>query len=164
MGELRTEGRETYLDGVRRTGKRRPQFDERGQEELSKWLMTQRPLVSRYVQDIQSGRFTDKEISRKGLQWVNGSLSTMLYKGMEVAPRQMWRWVTNFAKENCVTCLRLHGQVHQMKTYISRGLVPKSVRLVCHGDFCGCRLIKDDGPAKGRIRAVRFVRRDLFLN
>ena len=162
MSELRSEGRETYLDGVRRTGKRKPVFDERGQKELSKWLISQRPLVTRYVQDIQSGRFSDKELSRKGLQWVNGSLSTMLYKGMEVAPKQKWRWITNFAKENCVTCLRLHGQVHQMKTFASRGLLPKSVRLVCHGDFCGCRLVKDDGPAKGRIRAVRFVRRSLL--
>jgi hypothetical protein len=164
MDTLRKEGKDTYLDGVRRTGKRNVKFDERGENKLASWLIKQRPLVARYVADVQSGKYTDKQLQQKGLQWVNGSLSTMLYEGMSVAPRQMWRWVTNFAKENCITCLRLHGQVHQMKTYTSRGLVPKSVRLVCHGDFCGCRLVKDDGPAKGRIRAVRFVRRALFIS
>jgi hypothetical protein len=166
MGELRSEGTEAYLDGVKRTGVRKPVFDERGQNALADWLSKQRPFVSGYVSDVISGKYSDKQLENKGLQWVNGSLSDMLYKGMGVNPKIMWKWVTNFAKENCITCLRLHGQVHQFKTYASRGLLPKSIRLVCHGDNCGCRLQKANpgDKATGKIGAVRFVRRALFLN
>jgi hypothetical protein len=164
MGELRSEGTEAYLDGVKRTGVRKPVFDERGQNALADWLSKQRPFVSGYVSDVISGKYSDKQLENKGLQWVNGSLSDMLYKGMEVNPKIMWKWITNFAKENCITCLRLHGQVHQFKTYASRGLLPKSIRLVCHGDNCGCRLQKANpgDKAKGSIGAVRFVRRALL--
>jgi len=163
LNELRKKGETAYIDGLKRAGAKKPVFDDRGQRELSQWLSRQRPLVTGFVTDVESGKFSDKELTNRGLQWANGSLIDMMYKGMEANKRKKWRWVTNFFKENCVTCLALHGQVHQFKTYSSRNLLPKSIRLVCHGFNCGCKLVEDDGPVKGRIAAVRFVRRALNL-
>lgn len=159
LDELRKEGQETYIDGVRRTGLRKVSFDEQAQTTLNQWLIRQRPFVAQFVGDVQSGRYTDKQLESKGLQWVNGSLTAMLHAGMAIQPKIKWRWITNFAKENCVTCLRLHGQIHEFTTYATRGLLPQSANLVCTGLNCGCRLQKTDEPAQGRIRAVRYVRR-----
>jgi hypothetical protein len=164
LGELEEGGREAYLDGLKRAGKKKPEFDAKGKKQLATWLSKQRGFVSSFVASVEDGKFSAKQLANKGLQWTNGSLSDMLYKGMEDgAPRKMWLWRYNPAKEHCVTCLRLNGQVHQMKTYASRGLLPRSTRLVCHGDNCGCRLIPHDGPARGKIGAVRFVRRSLSV-
>jgi hypothetical protein len=164
LNELRKGGREAFLDGLKRAGLKSPKFDKDGEKELALWLTEQRPFLKSFVADVKGGKFTEKQLSSKGLQWANGSLTNMLYKGMEIgAPRKKWRWVINFLKENCVSCLGLNGQVHTMKAYANKGLLPQSVRLVCHGDFCGCKLVADDGPAKGRLGAVRFVRRSLSI-
>jgi len=160
LEQLKRDGEAAYLDGLKRAGIKKPELGESGQTALSQWLSKQQPLVRSFVMDVGSGKYTDKELSNKGLQWSNGSLSDMLYKGMvDAAPRKLWRWVINPLKEHCVTCLRLNGQVHTMKAYADRGLLPNSVRLVCHGDFCGCKLVPDDGPARGRLASVRYVRR-----
>jgi len=163
LNELREGGREAYLDGLKKAGRKKPKFDDQGQAALAKWLSRQRPFVSEFVKSVTDGKFTAKELTRKGLQWTNGSLSDMLYKGqLDGAPKKLWKWVLGKTKKHCITCLRLNGQVHQMKTYTSQGLVPRSVRLVCHGDFCDCGLKPDDGPARGKLAAVRFVRRSLL--
>ena len=160
MDELRKGGRFAYLDGLKRAGKRRPEFDDQGQAALALWLSKQRGFVNSFVSNVVQGKFTAKQLANKGVEWTNGSLSDMLYKGMEDgAPKKLWRWQYDHRKDHCVTCLRLNGQVHQMKTYASRGLLPRSTRLVCTGRNCGCDLVPDDGPARGRLAAVRFVRR-----
>ena len=160
LNALRKDGEEAYIDGLKRAGRKKPEIDDAAKKTLSQWLAQQRKMVKSFVSDVESGRYTDKVLASKGAQWANGSLSDMLYKGMEAGDaRKMWRWVTNFLKENCASCLALHGQVHQMKSYADRKLVPQSVRLICHGDNCGCKLVADDGPARGRIRSVRYVRR-----
>lgn len=164
LGDLEDGGRFAYLDGLKRAGKKSPEFDEQGKKELASWLSKQRGFVSGFVSNVVDGKFTDKQLTQKGLQWTNGSLTDMLYKGMaNGAPVKLWRWQVNPSKEHCVTCLRLNGQVHQMKTYANKGLLPNSVRLVCHGDNCGCRLIASDGPPRGKLGAVRFVRRSLSV-
>lgn len=164
LNELQKGGREAMLDGLKRAGLKSPEIDKQGEKALALWLTKQRPFLKSFVADVKGGKFTEKELSNKGLQWANGSLTDMLFKGMELgAPRKLWRWVINFLKENCVSCLALNSQVHTMKAYANKGLLPQSIRLVCHGDFCGCKLVPDDGPAKGRLGAVRFVRRSLSI-
>ena len=164
LNELRVGGQEAYLDGLKRAGRKKPKFDEKGQAALAKWLSRQRPFVSAFVKSVTDGKFTAKQLTQKGLQWTNVSLSDMLYQGMaDGDSKKLYMWRVNPSKEHCVTCLRLNGQVHQMGTYKSKGLVPRSASLVCHGDNCGCNLIPHDGPARGSLRPVRFVRRSLSL-
>ncbi|MHC4648008.1 MAG: hypothetical protein ACYTBJ_21320, partial [Planctomycetota bacterium] len=156
LDELRRGGRFAYLDGLKRAGKRRPSFDDKGETALAKWLNEQRPLVSSFVTSIMEDKFTDKQLAQKGLQWTNGSLSEMLYKGMfDGQPKKLWKWVIDPRKEHCLTCLRLNGQVHRMKVYVERRLLPQSPRLLCTGQFCGCKLKATTEKARGRLAGIK---------
>lgn len=158
MDELQQGGREAMLDGMKRAGRRRPAIDDSMERELASWLARQRPLVRRFIGDVQNDKFSDKEITRKGLVWANSSLEEMLYRGMIAGkPRKLWKWRINASKENCRTCLGMNGQVHLMQSYIKSGLVPKSSILVCGGFECGCRLsaVPPGTKAKGRLSAVK---------
>jgi len=160
LDELRKGGRFAYLDGLKRAGRKKPEFDDQGQDALATWLSKQRGFVNSFVAKVTDGGYSAKQLANKGVEWTNGSLADMLYKGMEDGqPRKLWRWQYDHRKDHCVTCLRLNGQVHEMKTYASRGLLPRSTRLVCTGRNCGCELKEDDGPARGKLGAVRYVRR-----
>lgn len=157
---MQKAGRQTYLDGLRRTGIRPQEIGDQGERRVSAWASDQSRLITRFVSDVLSKGLTEKQAQLKGLQWSNGSLEQLLYQGMtDAKPSQNWKWVINFAKENCITCLKLHGQIHTMRAFTRLGLLPKSVRLVCTGQFCGCGLKKTDEKASGRLRSVRFVRR-----
>jgi hypothetical protein len=156
--QLRRSGRETILDGVKRSGKRRPAFTDEMQRELSTWLARQQPLIRSFINNVEAGNFTDKQLVDRGLLWSNKSLEELLYKGMVLGkPKKLWKWRINTRKENCKDCLRLNGQVHLMQTYIKSGYTPKSPILECKGFECGCRLsaVKPGTKAKGRIRGVK---------
>ena len=91
--------------------------------------------------------------------WVNMAINDIYYVGLGNANRnQRYMWVMNPAKEHCRTCLKLNGQIHRMKEYTQRGLVPQSRALECRGFNCGCALQKTDLPARGRMRAVPYLR------
>jgi hypothetical protein len=158
MDELQQGGREAMLDGMKRAGRRRPSINDAMERELASWLARQRPLVRRFIGDVQNGKFSDKEITRKGLIWANSSLEEMLYRGMIAGkPKKLWKWRINASKENCRTCLGMNGQVHLMQSYIRSGLVPKASILKCGGFECGCRLsaVPPGTKARGRLSAVK---------
>ena len=82
--------------------------------------------------------------------WANKSLTPLYYKALgSTARNSKWLWVMNPVKEHCKTCLRMNGQVHAMKDYIAKGILPKSDVLECKGFKCGCRLVKSEARARG---------------
>jgi hypothetical protein len=158
MIELNVAGRTAWLDGMKRAGIRKPSLDDVATRELATWQARQRRFVRKYIQDIVAGKYTDKQLSNRGIMWANKSLEELLYKAMAVAnPRKKWRWVVNFAKENCRSCLRLHNQVHTMLGYLKSGFTPKSSQLICgEGPNCGCRFqaVEPGTKARGRLSSV----------
>lgn len=158
-GDVFLYGERAYLDGLREAGNLTPDTVEEGQEFLAKWRADQRQNIRRFASELVSKGLTDTQLDERATLWVNMSIDPAYYEGLADGNRnQRYLWVYDPTKENCVTCLRLNGQIHRMKDYTSRGLIPRSRALVCGGWNCGCQLMPTDQPARGRFRSVRYVR------
>ena len=50
--------------------------------------------------------------------------------------------------DHCSTCLKLNGQRHRVKWFVSKGYIPRepgSDTLECNGFRCQCRVVDDKG-------------------
>lgn len=158
--QLRNNGVAIYLDGLRKGGVEASAPDEDGQTALATWLAEQ----STYLRSFVDSLFDNPDsvnAAYKANEWANGSLDEMYYTGLaHAAPNKRFKWVYDPAKEHCDTCRQLHGQIHRMKDFSRYGLVPRSKKLICYGVNCGCKLEPTDEPITGRLRSVRYVRRE----
>jgi hypothetical protein len=155
-------GADALRDGLADGGAPMPQLDDEARQALSVWRAEQSPFISKFVKELFDTPFTFDALQRRAEMWVNKSVNPIYYRGLELANRnQRFMWVVNPVKEHCKTCLKLNGQIHRMKDYRRTGLLPQSSKLICGGYRCGCALLPTDQPARGRLRAVRFVRRML---
>jgi hypothetical protein len=154
-------GADALLDGYAEGGKPMAALDDEARKVLSVWRAEQSPFISKFVGELFDTPFTYEQVQRRADLWVNKSINPIYFKGIELANRnQRYMWVVNPVKEHCVTCLQLNGQVHRMKDFTRTGLLPQSSKLVCGGYQCGCSLHPTDQPARGRLRSVRYVRRE----
>lgn len=156
---LQTQGENVFLDGLRDGGMEMPQLGRDELKEVTAWRSRQIRFMNKFIADIAGKDLPQAQLVNRAQMWVNKTLNTLYFTALNAAnPNQRWLWVVDPSKEHCVTCLRLNGQIHRMKDYVRRGLVPNSRRLACGGYKCGCDLKKTDIPARGNFRAVRFVR------
>jgi hypothetical protein len=152
-------GAQAYKDGLQEGGVVLPELDDDARHTLSVWRSKQAPFLNRFVKEIFERDIPLKEIQTRAELWVNKSINPMYFEGLGAAnAQQRYMWVVNPLKEHCPTCLRLNGQIHRMKDFTKRNLLPQSPALICGGWQCGCKLIKTDNPARGRLRSVRYVR------
>lgn len=155
---LQRQGGQAYLDGLADGGVRNATLDEDGQARVAEWRASQNQYIVNFTNELQS-RGLSGTLSHRADLWVNMSLDPIYYRGLEDAsPNKRYLWVVSVLKEHCVSCLRLNGQVHQLKSYRRIGLVPRSRALVCGGWECGCNLVETNLPVTGRLRSVRYVR------
>ncbi len=158
-GILQDRGTDMYIDGVQDAGSQMTRLDETGRERVATWRAKQNQFINNFINEIKAKPLDEAQLRARAQLWVNMSLNPIYFRGLEDgAPRQHYLWVVNPLKEHCITCLRLNGQVHQLKTFRRLNLLPQSRSLVCGGWRCGCDIIKTNERARGNIRAVRFVR------
>jgi hypothetical protein len=152
--ELVAQGRKAYIDGLTEGGAE-PTIDKEGERIIGRWRARQLPFVNEFVDRLFAGEISDSQLQLKAQMWINKSINPLYYAGLERGnTKQGYMWVVDPAKEHCKTCLRLNGQVHKLKDYISRGLLPQSPALECGGWQCGCKLVKSNLPARGRFRGL----------
>lgn len=158
-GVLTRRGCEIYRDGLRDGGREEPTIDAQGEQAVRVWRAKQTDFIRKFFDEAAD--LTDEQIRYRAHLWVNMSLDPLYYEGLKDAnPRQKYMWVVDPTKEHCVTCLKLNGQVHTIDAFHRIGVLPKSRRLVCGGWNCGCTITKTNVPARGRLRGVRYVRRE----
>lgn len=150
--ELVANGRKALIDGMRDGGIELPSIDKEGENLIGKWRAQQLPFVDKFADSVFKEEQTDAQLRSRAQMWVNKSINPLYYEGLAIADKGAMRmWVLDPAKENCIDCLRLNGQVHSMKEWIASGFVPNSPRLFCGGWKCGCSIPKSDLKASGRL-------------
>jgi hypothetical protein len=153
--EVVAQGRKAYIDGLRDGDADSLEIDKTGERIIGRWRAQQLQFVNDFVDKLFKDEFTNAQLQQKAQQWVNKSINPLYYAGMEQGNvNQQYMWVVNPAKEHCKTCLKLNGQVHKLKEYIKRGLLPQSPKLECGGWECGCKLVKSQQPARGRFSGL----------
>jgi hypothetical protein len=151
-------GSEALLDGLEAGGAER-QLNDDHRAMIAIWRAKQRPFIRKFMDEIFSKAMSLALLQRRADLWIANSVNPLYYEGLAyAAANKRYLWVVNVLAEHCKSCLKLNGQIHRMKDYIKAGFLPQAKKLICNGG-CKCHLEPTDAPARGRFRAVRFVRR-----
>jgi hypothetical protein len=151
--QLQLHGEQAYLDGLRAGGVQEARLDNQAIKEIAVWRAAQTPFISKFIDDVYSEKdFNQATIQQRANLWVNKSLNPLYYIALGNADKNaLYMWVYDPRKEHCKDCLRLNGQIHKMKDYVKKGILPQSPALECKGYNCGCSLVPSQLSARGKI-------------
>lgn len=146
--------RQAFLDGLEEGGVFRGDLSDEDTATIQRLTAQQ----SVYVTNLGAALFRQDDVtpamaSQKPSMWFNKSVYPAYDAGRMSADRNgYYEWSLGRTEKHCSTCLALNGQVHRLKDYTRRDLVPKSSVLECGGWQCDCKLNKRTGVrARGRL-------------
>jgi hypothetical protein len=149
---LKQYGTQAYRDGLAAGGVTVDLLDPEDSAEVSRVFVEQ----AVYINGLTDAVYADKTltlataISRAQL-W-GKSLQEFVNAGLMSANRNgMYRWDMNLLNDNCIDCKRMDKQVHRLRTFKRRGVMPRSSKLKCWGGYCGCKLTRTNEKARGRF-------------
>lgn len=147
---IRTFGFRAFVDGLRDGGVD-DDPDESEQDTIADMVHGQ----SEYVTGLGAALFKDEVVTdamadQKASMWFNKSIQPFYQAGLASADsNSMYQWVLGRTEDHCSTCAGMDGQIHRLKTYNRRQVIPQSDLLECGGFQCDCHLVKVVGKAQG---------------
>jgi hypothetical protein len=140
-----------YEDGLKAGGVE-GEVDDDDLARVQGWLGEQSEYVSSFADSVYKEGLTDDQVSTRADLWANKSLDLMFQEGLKSADANgAYEWTLGAAEEHCETCQRLAGQVHRLKEWHKRDLLPRRDTLACKGFNCRCQLKRTTAPAQGRF-------------
>jgi hypothetical protein len=149
--QLRRLGQQAYEDGLNSAGVL-DALDDFDLSQVQSWLADQSNYVSNFADGLYQQGLTYPQVEARAQMWANKSLQLMYDAGRVAADKNgLYVWELGLSEKHCPTCVRLAGQVHRLKQWYVRGLLPKRDKLDCKGYHCDCKLTRTTGTAKGRF-------------
>lgn len=160
-------GRLAMLDGLNAGGVATDELDADDKTTLATLLAAQSPYVTNVANEIfnSDGGFKGSPTFRASL-WVAKTLEPFYYAGLASADKNgMYGFVGEDGEESCNACQKLKGQVHRLKDWIRKELVPRvnTENFECGGWQCQHYLEKTDAKASGNWKMVNVFRRSGLL-
>lgn len=154
--ELQQAGMKSYEDGLRAGGANPADADATTladrRRKVGEWLALQNTYINSFVDDVNSGRVTRENAAVRAEMWVNKSLRSIYFVGLnDSAGEKYYTWRLGATQQHCKTCATLNGQTHKLKEWMKSGWLPQCTCLECKGFQCDCRFDPSDGPARGRL-------------
>jgi hypothetical protein len=150
---IRRYGERAYRDGLADGGVEMDTGDALDREDmaaLNKLIGEQTGYIGNVGDVLFNEDVSDDITVNKPEMWWNKSVIPFYQAGLlSASANSMYEWVLGKA-EHCGDCLTMSGQVHRMREYSERGVLPQSSSLECKGFRCACSLRKTRGRAKGR--------------
>lgn len=149
---LKNYGTQAYKDGMAAGGVFVDALDTEDNLENARVFVDQAQYIAGLAEDVYAAKqVTPNNAQQRAMMW-GKSLQQFNDAGMYSASKNgMFVWRRGFTSDSCVTCLRMDGQVHRLKTYKQRGIMPRSNRLKCLGFRCLCTLERTTEKARGRF-------------
>lgn len=146
---INTYGRAAYLDGLNAGGVEVDSLDEDALMDIAGLLADNSGYVSALADSIyHSGAQPDPE--NRAVLWANKTLAPFYNGGLVSADANgMYRWDLGATEEHCDSCSRMNGQIHRLKDYEARDLIPPTSETKCGGWHCLCNLTRVKGRARG---------------
>lgn len=121
---------------------------------IRQFIDVNRASLTQLSADVYSGRYSPERLTLDGAMlrsrlWVNMSIAAFTMGQLERRDNPRFRWVRNWLKDSCGSCLRLEGQVHTAAAWKASGWMPRAQKLECGGYLCGCSLVETTEPESG---------------
>ena len=153
---LRKYGQQVYRDGLIDGGIEDGEMDDEDRGRLNVLLADQSQYVSAFGSRLYSSGISDDQAVNKPAQWWNRSIMP-IYQAARLSAdaNSLHEWLLGKTEEHCKTCLAASGQIHRLKDWHRRGVVPNGDLLICgDGGLCDCKIQKTRGRARGRLDAI----------
>lgn len=112
------------------------------------WLLQQSAYVTEFGKTLTAGNTPDAEA--KAVLWSNKSILPIYNEGVVFADKNgNYQFLLGNTEEHCKDCSRLNGQVHRLRNWNSRDLIPPTEKTECGGWYCDCKLKKTTLPISG---------------
>ena len=149
---LKRHGLQAYKDGLASGGVTVDTLDGDDEAAYMRVFMEQSGYINGLADDVYTKKtVTPANATDRAFLW-GKSLQAFDDAGLMSADRNgMYKWVRGLTSDSCPTCLRMNGQVHRLKTYKARGIMPRSSRLACKGFQCHCQFERTTERARGRF-------------
>lgn len=156
---LQRLGLDAFRDGLEAGGVSREDFDDRDLKAVQTYLADQSQYIAGFADDVYTGKIGPDAVTYRAGLWANKSLRGFFNLGQASAAwNAPHKWALGPTEEHCRTkggsvgCLNLSGQVHRLRDWRGRKLVPGSDALTCKGFQCACTLTLAQGErASGRF-------------
>lgn len=149
---IRKFGQLAYIDGLTDSGvtiESANELDSEDQQAITALLSTQSAYISDFGATLFNDGIGDKIAEVKVDVWWNKSIMPFYQAGLVNGnANAMFEWTLGDA-EHCDTCKAMSGQVHRIRDYTRRGILPQASTLDCNGFNCKCRLVRTNGRARG---------------
>lgn len=148
--QLRNLGQKAYEDGLAEGGVT-GEIDDADTARIQGWLGEQSAYVTNFADEVYKQGLGAAEVVRRAELWANKSLEAVYQEGLRSADANgAYEWLLGEAEKHCETCKRLNGQVHRLRGWYAKDLLPKRDKLACGGWQCTCMLKRTNKPAQGR--------------
>ncbi len=150
-GHLRRLGQMAYEDGLKAGGVE-GEVDDDDLARVQDWLGEQSSYVTHFADTVYKEGLTPGDVQNRAELWAAKSLELMYQEGLKSADANgAYEWTLGATEDHCETCQRLAGQVHRLKEWYKRDLLPRRDKLACGGFNCKCSLKRVQKPAQGRF-------------
>lgn len=147
-GAITRYGKLAYQDGLEDGGVDASELSDDDILSISDMAVHDTQFVSDLVNEIYSETGMIGTPETRAPMW-SKTLSEFYNAGLASADANgMYMWEVGDT-DHCRDCERMDGQVHRMKDYVRKGIVPQSSDLECGGYRCQCALVKTTGRASG---------------
>jgi hypothetical protein len=156
---LRKYGVMAYRDGLNDGGvviASDAKMGEDDQVTVNGMLAEQSQYVTELGRVLKENGISDGQADSKAVMWFKKSIKPFYQAGrLSAAKNAPFLWIHNPLKRNCPTCLKASGQVHRLRDWHRRGILPQAEILICRGFRCGCTLQNAAGTkARGRLDRI----------
>lgn len=149
---LKNYGTQAYKDGMAAGGVFVETLDAEENVDNARIFIEQSQYINGLADDVYKAKAVNPGNAQSRAMMWGKSLQQFNDAGLMSADRNgMYIWRRGGTSDSCWTCVRMEGQVHRMKTWKQRNILPRSSNLACSGFNCLCYLQKTTELARGRF-------------
>jgi hypothetical protein len=151
---VRKYGREAYRDGLVEGGIEDGEITADDEPRITALTAEASGYISGLADEVyKEGGVSDGQAVMRPAMWYNKSISPFFDAGRLAADRNgYYIWNLGATEEHCTDCLYYDTQIHRLRDWSKRDLIPPTDKTECKGFQCKCNIKKTDGKARGKFR------------
>ena len=148
-----------FHQGMKQYGITPDDYTEEEKDTLREFIISQVGYIAGFVDAVERGSKANGgklgTLMRRAELWANRWHEINQIAIAFAVRNGKLKWVVDFSKENCASCLKLNGKVKRATYWLTNGILPRvagAPYLDCKGYKCGCELVPTDEPcSKGPL-------------
>lgn len=151
-GLISRYGRIAYRDGLVAGGVIDGTLDDDDEARVGLLTAEQSQYVTNFLNTLYTTGVSDVQAMTKPAMWFNKSITPFFDAGRLSADKNgNYEFILGPTEKHCTDCPRLNGQIHRLRDWARKNLIPPTSETQCGGYNCKCRVVRTNERARGRF-------------